>query len=131
LIHPVIQERRATFLQDILSKAARSVVCEIPLLEKTQHNSILTGSTVLLVTSPLLLKRRRALRRKWMTNMKFEAIIEKQISDEKRMQSANLAVVNSGSVLSLKKRLRRLLGGRFKKNSSRYGNHGIERQRRA
>lgn len=134
VIHPEVQAKRQLLINQTLKNNSRSIVCEVPLLlESATQLKRSSKEIILLIKSPLDLRRDRALLRKGMTINKFEAIIERQISDEERELSADCILLNLGTILSVKKGLEKLTSERckerFKKISGRYRNNRFKRQR--
>jgi dephospho-CoA kinase len=90
LMHPLVADRRDTFLQ---STAAPIVVLDIPLLLETG----LKVDAVVVATAPEHIQRQRVLARPGMTQAKFEALLTRQMSDaEKRAQAHYLVITDQG-----------------------------------
>jgi len=90
LMHPLVAERRAQFLEET---EAPIVLLDIPLLLETGIKS----DAVVVATAPADVQRQRVLARPGMTEAKFEALLERQMSDaQKRAQADYLVTTDKG-----------------------------------
>ncbi|KHL24725.1 dephospho-CoA kinase [Croceibacterium mercuriale] len=87
IVHPVVREARAAFLQ--AHAAAPLVLFDIPLLFETGATQEVDA--VLVVSAPAQVQRARVLARPGMTIDRFEAILARQLPDaEKRARADHL-----------------------------------------
>ena len=90
LMHPLVAERRAQFLEEA---EAPIVLLDIPLLLETGIKS----DAVVVATAPADVQRQRVLARPGMTEAKFEALLARQMSDaQKRAQADYLVTTDKG-----------------------------------
>jgi dephospho-CoA kinase len=90
LMHPLVADRRDTFLENT---NAPIVLLDIPLLLETG----LKVDAVVVATAPEHVQRQRVLARPGMSEEKFQALLERQMSDaEKRAQAHYLVVTDKG-----------------------------------
>ena len=90
LMHPLVAERRKAFLENT---DAPIVVLDIPLLLETG----LAVDAVVVATAPHHVQRARVLARPGITEVKFKALLARQMNDaEKRAQAHYLVVTDKG-----------------------------------
>jgi dephospho-CoA kinase len=96
IVHPLVAEDRAAFMEKAAAAGADIVVLDIPLLfEKGLDRFV---DTTLVVSAPYETQRARVLARPGMSAEKFEAILAKQTPDaEKRRRAAH--VIDAGTSL--------------------------------
>jgi dephospho-CoA kinase len=91
LMHPLVAERKAEFLAR--NRGAAVVVLDIPLLLETGESV----NAVVVATAPRAVKRARVLARAGMTDVKFEALLRRQMNDaQKRAQAHYLVMTDQG-----------------------------------
>lgn len=86
IVHPIVAEDRARFIEDARRRGERAVMLDIPLLfESKGHAGV---DKVVVVTCPPDMQRSRALARPGMTPERFDSILARQIPDaEKRARA--------------------------------------------
>ncbi|SDR26474.1 dephospho-CoA kinase [Pseudovibrio sp. Tun.PSC04-5.I4] len=90
LIHPLVQEVEAEFLENAKQARHKVVVLDVPLLfEVGKHKSV---DAVVVVSAPYDVQRKRVLERPGMTEDKFEAIYAKQLNDAEKRKKAHFIV---------------------------------------
>jgi dephospho-CoA kinase len=90
LMHPLVAEQRDAFVRN---SEAPIVVLDIPLLLETG----LKVGAVVVATAPDHVQRERVLARPGMTEAKFRALLERQMSDaQKRTQAHYLVITDKG-----------------------------------
>lgn len=90
LIHPLVEDRRADFLDQAKTDI---VVLDVPLLLETGMET----DAVVVATAPGDVQRRRVLARPGMTEARFQALLARQISDvEKRARAHYLVITDKG-----------------------------------
>jgi dephospho-CoA kinase len=91
LMHPLVAERKAEFLAR--NRGAAVVVLDIPLLLETGESV----NAVVVATAPRAVQRARVLARAGMTDVKFEALLRRQMNDaQKRAQAHYLVMTDQG-----------------------------------
>ncbi|MGI8706117.1 MAG: dephospho-CoA kinase [Sphingomicrobium sp.] len=98
LVHPAVHRARARFLLD--NQGKRALLFEIPLLFETGGHEAF--DKVIVVSAPAEVQRERVLARPGMTEEKFEALLARQMPDEKKREMADF-VIDTGSDLSTTK----------------------------
>ena len=93
IVHPLVQESRANFLQTAKAAGEPLVVFDIPLLFETGGDK--SVDKIVVVSAPADIQRARALARPGMTEEKFEAILAKQLPDEEKRERADFVVDSS------------------------------------
>jgi dephospho-CoA kinase len=87
LVHPLVAARKAEFLAQ--NGHAPVVVLDIPLLLETGEQV----DAVVVATAPPAVQRARVLARPGMTEAKFDALLERQMSDAQKRQQADYLVM--------------------------------------
>lgn len=95
IVHPAVGKKRAAFLAD--NSDAPLLVFDIPLLfEGGGHAAV---DTIVVVSAPAEVQRRRVLAREGMTEEKFEHILGLQTPDAEKRERADF-VVDTGTTLA-------------------------------
>ncbi|MEQ1753552.1 MAG: dephospho-CoA kinase [Micropepsaceae bacterium] len=93
LVHPLVAQAQAQFLQDHAAQGASMVLLDIPLLlESTGPKRV---DVVVVVSAPAELQRKRVLARPGMSAEKFESILAKQLPDELKRAQADYVIDTS------------------------------------
>jgi len=102
ILHPLVAAEERRFLARSRARREPLVVLDIPLLFETGAER--RCDYVLVVSAPALLQRQRVLRRPGMTEIRFNAILRKQIPDYRKRQRADFVVLSGmGRGLTLRR----------------------------
>ena len=93
IVHPLVQEMRARFLETAREEGRDMVVVDIPLLFETGGETRVDRTVV--VSAPPAVQRQRVLARPGMTEEKFRAILARQMPDEEKRKRADFVVDSS------------------------------------
>lgn len=96
IIHPLVKKERIKFCKANSNK--KLLIFDIPLLFETFCDKWL--DTIIVVTAPFEVQRKRVLRRALMTESKFLYILSKQMTDEEKVKRADF-VLNTNVESSL------------------------------
>jgi dephospho-CoA kinase len=96
IVHPLVAQAQAQFLQACAQRGELMVVLDIPLLLETGGPRRV--DVVVVVSAPADVQRARVLQRPGMTVEKFEAILEKQVPDAIKRQKADFVIDTSGGI---------------------------------
>jgi len=107
IIHPLVHRREQAFLKDAKARGDRLVVLDIPLLFETGGENRV--EKIIVVTASADEQRERVLARKGMTVEKFEAILAKQMPDEKKRQRADYIVDTGKGLEAARERVREII----------------------
>ncbi|MFN3230127.1 MAG: dephospho-CoA kinase [Asticcacaulis sp.] len=115
IVHPLVAEHRAAFLEAATQTGAAWVVLDVPLLFETGLDATMDATVV--VSADPAIQRERVLARPGMTEAAFETILSRQMADTEKRRRADY-VIDTGmglesarqQVLALTERLSRLDG---------------------
>lgn len=93
IVHPLVADARADFLEKVRAEGADLVVFDIPLLFETGSEDQLDG--VLVVTAPEAVQRERVMGREGMTEEKFTNILFRQLPDAEKRARADFIIDTS------------------------------------
>ncbi len=93
IVHPLVAQAQAAFLQGCAKRGENMVVLDIPLL--LESGGPKRVDVIVVVTAPENVQRERVLQRSGMTAEKFEAIRAKQIPDEIKREKADFVIDTS------------------------------------
>lgn len=117
IVHPLVRRAQVEFVQSIQSSENRIAVFDIPLLFETGRAE--EFDAVLVVSAPYEIQHTRALARPQMSEVKFQAILAKQVPDaEKRAAATHIISTDvpmddtRAQVLAIVKQLQSLAGDR-------------------
>lgn len=96
IVHPLVRERQATFIQAQREAGAAFVVLDIPLLFEGGGERYVDRTIV--VSAPAGVQRARVLARPGMTQEKFEAILARQMPDAEKRRRADF-IIDTGVTL--------------------------------
>jgi dephospho-CoA kinase len=97
IVHPMVVKGEIDFLREQEKRGAKLAVLEIPLLFETDAPSRVDVTIV--VSAPEAVQRARVLARPDMTEVKFEGLLKRQLSDHEKRARADF-VVDSGTTLA-------------------------------
>jgi dephospho-CoA kinase len=122
ILHPLVRQDSARFLQQARRKGARIAVLDVPLLFEVGRDRDCDASLV--VSAPAFVQRARVLARPGMTEQRFKEVLSRQMPDpEKRRRADYVVPTGLGRRLTLR-RLQRVL-----KDLQRTGAKGKRRRR--
>jgi dephospho-CoA kinase len=107
IIHPLVAEARAHFLDKARADGAELVVFDIPLLFETGSKDEVDG--VLVVTAPEAVQRERVMGREGMTEAKFNNIRSRQLADEEKCARADFIIDTSQGLETARKAVHDLI----------------------
>lgn len=107
ILHPLVDEDRDHFLL-WAKRNNQKVVLEIPLYFET--NMHIEGFLILVTTAPLFIRKSRVLRRKGMTEDKFQGILKRQIPDCEKCAKADFVIQTGTSFGETCRQIKSLLG---------------------
>ena len=90
IIHPLVRAEATAFLKSCHAAGTPLAVLDIPLLYETDGRNRV--DMVAVVTAPPDIQRERVLSRPGMTPEKFEAILAKQVPDDRKRQMADFVI---------------------------------------
>jgi dephospho-CoA kinase len=93
IVHPLVRERRDAFLAKAAAERAPVAVLDIPLLFETGGDT--ECDAVIVVTAPAAVQRERVMARPGMTQERFEALRDRQMSDAEKRARAHFLVDTS------------------------------------
>lgn len=95
LVHPVVADARARFVDNTASRGRRLIVVDVPLLLEIGGES--TVDIVIVVSAAESVQRARALARAGMTGERLAAILSRQMSDLEKRRRSHFIVDTNGS----------------------------------
>jgi dephospho-CoA kinase len=104
ILHPKIRELRKEFI----ANATSAVVCEIPLL--FEMNLAHEFEFIIAVIAGYELQKQRALMRKNVTEERFYAILQRQVSDSYRIARSSYIIRTDSSKSATRKQVKAILG---------------------
>lgn len=90
VIHPLVHKKEQLFMQQSREKGYDIAILEVPLLFETGSDK--KCDKIAVVSCPLFIQKRRALRREGMTNEKFQSILKRQMPDKVKRQRADFII---------------------------------------
>lgn len=107
IIHPLVREAETRFLADAEAAGAEVAVLDIPLLFETGGDARVDA--VVVVSAPADVQRARAFERPGMTEDKLQAILAKQMPDDKKRRRADFVVDTSKGFDSAREQVHAIL----------------------
>lgn len=90
IVHPLVQQEEAVFLERARLDRKRLVVLDIPLLFETANPGRVDAAVV--VSAPAEIQRTRVMARPGMTEETFDAILKRQMPDKEKRQRAHFLI---------------------------------------
>jgi dephospho-CoA kinase len=90
IVHPLVREERARFMDEARAAGMRLVVFDIPLLFETGGEAGVDATVV--VSAPPEIQRARVLERPGMTEEKLDGILARQLPDAEKRRRAHFVV---------------------------------------
>ena len=107
IVHPLVAEARARFLEQAQADGVRFVVMDAPLLFETGMDE--TVDVVMVVSAPERVQRDRVLARPGMTAKKLDAILARQTPDAEKRRRADYVIDTSQGVEDARAQVRAAL----------------------
>jgi dephospho-CoA kinase len=107
ILHPMVVAEESRFLARSRARREPLVVLDIPLLFETGAER--RCDYVLVVSARALVQRQRVLRRPGMTEIRLDAILQKQMSDREKRQKADFVVSTGGGRNETLRRLKAIV----------------------
>lgn len=107
IIHPMVEQDRARFMDTCRRTGAKLVVIDIPLLFETRFDSAVDA--ILTVTAPYSVQRERVLARPGMTEEKLSVMLSRQRPDAAKRTSSHYVIDTSLGFNWVKAEVRYLL----------------------
>ena len=107
IIHPMVEQDRARFMDTCRHTGAKLVVIDIPLLFETRFDSAVDA--ILTVTAPYAVQRERVLARPGMTEEKLSVMLSRQRPDAAKRTSSHYVIDTSLGFDWVKAEVRSLL----------------------
>ena len=93
IVHPLVAQAQANFLQSHAAQGTEMVVLDIPLLLESRGPRRV--DVIVVVSAPADMQRARVLARPGMTEEKFDIILKKQLPDEQKRAQADHVIDTS------------------------------------
>ncbi len=107
IVHPLVQTAREQFLAEAEERGVPVVLLDVPLLFETGgHGRV---DKVAVVSAPPEVQRERVLERPDMTVEKFEAFLERQMSDSEKRGRADFVIDTSQGIEPAREQVRAIL----------------------
>lgn len=90
ILHPMVWEEQQKFIASCQRSGKKRVVLDIPLLFETGRDKIC--DKIICVTAPYFIQKQRVLMRNAMTEEKFKAILNSQMSDLEKQKRADIII---------------------------------------
>lgn len=103
IVHPLVREEEAAFLDGARAAGNTLALVDIPLLFETGRES--SVDVVVVVTCAADVQRRRVLARPGMTAEKFEAILARQLPDSQKRKRADFIVETDAGMTAARRQV--------------------------
>jgi len=107
IVHPLVRQAQADFLQSNRDAGTEVVVLDIPLLFESGKTELF--DKIVVVSAPAEVQRTRVLSRPGMTEEKFEALLARQTPDAEKRARADFVIDTSGSFDNTRAQVRAVL----------------------
>lgn len=108
IVHPLVHQEQARFIQEAARTRTPIVVLDIPLL--FEGNRSREFDAIIVVSAPPAAQRERALARPGMTEEKFEAIVARQVTDEEKRSRADFVISTGVSLDETRLAVKKVIG---------------------
>lgn len=108
IVHPLVAQDRARFLEEARARQEEIAVLDIPLLFETGGDTAFDA--VVVVSAPADIQRARVLARPGMTEEKFRAVLARQTPDAEKRARADFVIDTAASLQATRDRVRAVLG---------------------
>tara|TARA_B100001123_G_scaffold414643_1_gene514339 strand:- start:49 stop:585 length:537 start_codon:yes stop_codon:yes gene_type:complete len=109
IVHPLVRMDRDRFLASHRRLRSRLVVLDVPLLFETGGDNIC--DSVMVVSAPPFLQRRRALARQDMSTDKLDLILARQMPNSEKRRRADVVIATGHGFADTNRRIRRYIFG--------------------
>jgi dephospho-CoA kinase len=107
IVHPLVRQAQADFLQSNRDAGTEVVVLDVPLLFESGKSDLF--DKIVVVSAPPEVQRTRVLSRPGMTEEKFEALLARQTPDAEKRARADFVIDTSGSFGDTRAQVRAVL----------------------
>lgn len=107
IVHPLVRQSEAKFLEEARARGEKVVLLDIPLLYETGGEKRVDA--IVVVTAPAEMQRKRVLTRPGMTPEKLDALLAKQMPDAEKRRRADFIVDSGGGLESAREQVRDVL----------------------
>jgi dephospho-CoA kinase len=107
IVHPLVRQSEAKFLEAARARGEKIVLLDIPLLYETGGDQRVDA--VVVVTAPAEMQRKRVLTRPGMTPEKLDALLAMQVPDAEKRRRADFIVDSGGGLESAREQVRDVL----------------------
>jgi dephospho-CoA kinase len=107
IVHPLVRQAQADFLQSNRDSGTEVVVLDIPLLFESGKTDLF--DKIVVVSAPAEVQRTRVLSRPGITEEKFEALLARQTPDAEKRARADFVIDTSGSFDNTRAQVRAVL----------------------
>jgi dephospho-CoA kinase len=107
IVHPLVRQREARFLEKQKVSGTDLVLLDIPLLFETNGENRV--DTVVVVTCDPQIQRQRVLARPGMTEEKFRLILDRQMPDGEKRERADFIVDTGDGIDAARARVRQII----------------------
>jgi dephospho-CoA kinase len=107
IVHPRVGADRQAFITYHKSLGTDMIVCDIPLLFESGLESQFDKRLV--ITAPLEVQKQRVMARPGMTQIRFETLLARQMSDAEKLRRADMIIDTSLSLEACKQEVRLLI----------------------
>jgi dephospho-CoA kinase len=107
IVHPLVRQREARFLEKQKASGTDLVLLDIPLLFETNGENRV--DTVVVVTCDPQIQRQRVLARPGMTEEKFRLILDRQMPDAEKRERADFIVDTGDGIEAARARVRQII----------------------
>lgn len=107
IVHPLVRQEEAAFMDKAIKEKADIVLLDIPLLFETgaEHRV----DKIVVVSAPEEIQRQRVLARPEMTIEKLESILARQMPDAQKREKADYIIDTSGSFEATRQQIENIL----------------------